>query len=160
MARLLCIDLGSMRIWVASPNRVRLRRQITKLFQKGLAMKRDMNLIRRIALATADLSLGETLTELNGVPDDEFALHAVWMNEAGLVKGIFNEAVADKFPYVEIGRLTWDGCNFADEVRSETLWKKAQENVLLPSMSFTFSVLREWLKAEIVKGIPTLGGGG
>lgn len=121
-------------------------------------MKRDMDLIRRIALETADLSYGETLDGLDGVSSEEFFLHVVWMQEANLV-----QATADTFfdntPFAKVERLTWDGCEFADAVRSDTIWKKAKETVLKPATSFTFSVLREWLKTEIQQGLPTLRGG-
>lgn len=30
--------------------------------------------------------------------------------------------------------------------------------VIAPTMSWTFAILAEWLKAEIKKGLPTLGG--
>lgn len=55
----------------------------------------------------------------------------------------------------EIKRLTWNGCNFADEIRNETLQNKAKEHVLKPNTSFSFSILKEWLKAEISQGLPT-----
>ncbi|MDG2617731.1 DUF2513 domain-containing protein [Thermoleptolyngbya sichuanensis XZ-Cy5] len=58
--------------------------------------------------------------------------------------------------YASIGRLTWQGCEFADAVADDRLWNKAKENVLKPGISFTFDVLKEWLKAEISQGLPAL----
>lgn len=122
-------------------------------------MRRDMDLIRRIALEVAELDAGQTLSELSDVPDDAFSQHAIWMEEAGLIRALISETLGDESPYVEVLRLTWDGCDFADEIRSDTLWRKAQGTVLKPATSFTFSILREWLKAEIAQGLPTLRGG-
>jgi len=119
-------------------------------------MKRDMDLIRRITLAASELPPDKSLRGIDGVDDVLFARHAIWMQEAGLVKAATDDS--DE-PFAAIFRLTWDGCEFADSVRSDTLWRKAKENVLRPSMSFTFGVLREWLKAEIQQGLPTLRGG-
>lgn len=121
-------------------------------------MKRDMDLIRRIALETAELPFGDTLSGMADVEHDVFAQHVIWMQEAGLVAAIVEEALGDE-PFVEVHRLTWDGCEFADAVRSDTLWAKAKTSVIKPATSFTFSVLREWLKAEIQQGLPTLRGG-
>lgn len=120
-------------------------------------MKRDMDLIRRIALATEELQPEETLNKLDGVEEELFAIHAQWMQEAGLLIATLHpsggRAPAD---FAQIWRLTWAGCEFAEAVRSDTLWKKAKENVMKPSMSFTFDVLKEWLKTEITQGLPTI----
>lgn len=121
-------------------------------------MERDMDLIRRIALEVTKLPIGESLQSLDGVPNDKFALHAIWMKEAGLIKAAVNESLSDT-PYAFIFRLTWEGCEFADAVRDEGVWKRATESILKPSMSFSFSILKEWLKVEIQRGLPTFGGG-
>jgi hypothetical protein len=121
-------------------------------------MKRDMDLVRRIVLAAEDLPAGEWLEELDGVDPMVFSSHAKWMQEAGIVEATISEYL-EGGAAVAIKRLTWDGCNFADEIRSDTLWKKAKETVLKPTTSFTFSILREWLKTEITQGLPTLRGG-
>lgn len=101
---------------------------------------------------------GTILQSLDGVSDADFALHVEWMEEAGLVKA-YTSAMASGSKAAAIFRLTWDGCEFVDAVRSDTLWEKAKTNVIKPGMSFTFGILRDWIKAEIVQGFPTLGGG-
>lgn len=119
-------------------------------------MKRDMDLIRRITLAASELPPDKTLRGIDGVSDALFARHVIWMQEAGLVKAATDDS--DE-PFAAVFRLTWDGCEFADSVRSDTVWQKAKDNVLKPTMSFSFTVLREWLTAELRQGLPTLRGG-
>jgi len=46
-------------------------------------------------------------------------------------------------------RMTWSGHDFLDAARDETLWKKAKQTVMKPAASFTFEIVREWLKNEI-----------
>lgn len=121
-------------------------------------MNRDMDLIRRIALAIADAPHGTILQALDGVDEADFALHVEWMDEAGLVKAHIGKRMSGP-PSVGVFRLTWDGCEFVDAVRSDTVWKKAKENVIKPGMSFTFGVLKEWIKTEITQGLPSLRGG-
>lgn len=77
------------------------------------------------------------------------------MKEAGLVDAVIQEYMGGDTLAI-VRRLTWDGCEFADAIRSDTLWKKAKDNVMKPSMSFTFDVLKDWLKSEITQGLPTL----
>lgn len=120
-------------------------------------MKRDMDLIRRIALEVETMPSGSTLDSLDGVDEDVFALHAIWMNEAGLIKAIIEEDLHDGC-FVDISRLTWAGCEFASAAHDDTVWKKAKESVIKPGASFTFDLLKSWLKTEIGQGFPTLRG--
>ena len=119
-------------------------------------MKRDMDVVRKIILAAAYLPYGDTLNELDGVPEDVFVLHVIWLKEAGLVVASAQAGSGSEAKYAIVDRLTWDGCEFADAVIDDGLWKKAKTSVLRPGISFTFDVLKEWLKAEIVNGFPTI----
>lgn len=120
-------------------------------------MKRDMDLIRRIALATAELPPDDVLTELDGVDAATFAMHVTWMQEGGLVAAVVPDSMHSS-DEAHVFRLTWAGCDFADAVKDDTLWSKAKIKVLKPSASWTFGVLRDWLTAEISQGLPTLRG--
>ncbi len=121
-------------------------------------MKRDMDLIRRIALEAADLPYGHSLHGLDGVSKEDFGQHVIWMQEAGLIKAVVQEYLSNDPPKARVLRLTWDGCEFADSVKSETLWRKAKETVIKPTSSFTFGVIRDFLRQEILQGLPTLRG--
>lgn len=119
-------------------------------------MKRDMDLVRRIALEIADMEYGEELVGLDGTDEATFGVHVIWMKEAGLITARIQEYNSGEPPRAEVRRLTWAGCEFVDAIRDDTLWKKAKDNVMKPTMSFTFDVLKDWLKAEITQGLPTL----
>lgn len=120
-------------------------------------MKRDMDLIRRIVLATAELEYGKVLSELSDVAPETFATHVAWMDEAGLVKATHKEGGGGSMAtFAVVFRLTWAGCEFADAARSDTVWNKAKGSILKPGISFTFDVLKDWLKAEITQGLPTI----
>lgn len=119
-------------------------------------MKRDMDIVRRIALATAELEHNQVLKDLPGVDRAVFAAHVTWMKEAGLLMALVTEFQSGEKPIAQVLRLTWDGCDFADAVRDDNLWNKAKDKVLKPSMSFTFGVLKDWLSSEIRDGLPTV----
>jgi hypothetical protein len=121
-------------------------------------MKRDMDIIRRIALETSALPLGKVLDSLEGVDSATFGIHVEWMKEAGLVVATTVENMSDGSITAFVMRLTWNGCEFADAVRSDTLWAKAKKEVIKPGISFSFDLLKEWLKSEISQGFPTLRG--
>lgn len=120
-------------------------------------MKRDMDLIRRIVLAVEELPHQQTLNGLEGITQDDFSLHVEWLEEAGLIKATIQPMYSGP-SIVFAHRLTWDGCEFASSVRSDTLWKKAKSTVLKPAGSFTFTLLKDWLSKEMQDGLPTLRG--
>lgn len=120
-------------------------------------MKRDMELIRRIALACEALDNGQQLRELEGVAVNVLATHILWMHQAGLVQARIYTDERNAVTSATAIRLTWDGCEFLDAARNETLWHKATQTVLAPTASFTFGILKDWLTKEIGKGLPTLG---
>jgi len=121
-------------------------------------MKRDMDLVRRIALEVADMDFGYVIASMEdeGIDAATFGMHVIWMKEAGLVVASVQEYQSGEPPKVQVRRLTWAGCEFVDAIRDDTLWAKAKTSVLKPGMSFTFDVLKEWLKTEITQGLPTL----
>jgi len=117
-------------------------------------MKRDMDLIRRIALATEDLPPNASLSEIPGVDSSHFAMHVQWMQEAGLLTATIHPTNGkEPANFAHVWRLTWAGCEFAEAVRNDTLWAKAKKQVIAPSSSWTFGVLTDWLKAEILNGL-------
>ena len=121
-------------------------------------MKRNMDHIRQIILATADLPYGQALSGIDGMPEEEYVTHVIWLQEAGLIEANAQAGSGSIAMYAIVSRLTWDGCEFADAIQDETLWKKAKASIIKPGISFTFDLLKDWLKAEIKAGLPTLRG--
>ncbi len=118
-------------------------------------MKRDMDLIRRIAIATADLAPGQPLQQLPDLDAATWLFHVELMEEAGLVKATVSRYL-DANDEAVVWRLTWAGSDFVDATRDDALWRKVVNKVLNTSASFTFDLLKEALKSEISKGLSSL----
>jgi hypothetical protein len=120
-------------------------------------MNRDMDIIRQILICT---ERGGSLSEL-GIDERVIAYHGLLMIEAGLILGAVHEGtyggrkLPDRFIY---HRLTWAGHDFLDAICEDTIWKKAKEQVLKPGASWTFEVLKQWAKHELLTraGIPVV----
>lgn len=123
-------------------------------------MKRDADLVRKILLATQEQPAGKPLSKLEGVDGADFVQHVIWLRQAGLIDaeaGLGLNPPASSYAFIRA--LTWDGCEFVDAMRNETLWARARDKFMKPGISFTLDVVKDWLKAEIAQGLPTLGGG-
>ena len=113
-------------------------------------MERDMDVIRAIILKTAEARPGESVAEIEGIDPTIFAAHAKWLDEAGLVTAAFIPKDTMRIPTrAIIHRLTWDGCDFADAIRNDTIWERAKAEVIKPSSSWTFGILIDWLRLQI-----------
>jgi hypothetical protein len=113
-------------------------------------MKRDMELIRKILLATEESpsawapSAVQEL-QMEGYSEEEVGYHALLIIEAGLAQG--KETPVPGFaPRGFIYRLTWDGHEFLDAARDETRWKQAWTIVGQHAGSVTIDVLKDLLK--------------
>ena len=120
-------------------------------------MKRDMDLVRQI-LSNAearDFESDEPPASYQAQTVEE-AYQIALMNDAGLVQADYTSQAGTPV-CATIFRLTWSGHDFLDAARDETIWKKAKDTILKPGISWTFSVLAEWLKQEAQKklfGVP------
>ncbi len=108
-------------------------------------MKRDMDLIRLLLLQQES---GEDPPELEEYPIDLVVYNLALMIDAGFVDGTIIPDHEGSPAGASIIRLTWAGHDFLDSTRDPTIWKKAKERVLKPGISWTFSILVEFLKAE------------
>lgn len=113
-------------------------------------MKRDLDLIRRILSEVESMPAGQSRDDIK-VPGeyDEATVyeHVKLLIEAGLLRGkVVN--VESMIVAVYIEGLTWEGHDFIDVAKDESLWTKAKESVLKPTVSFTFDLLVEWLKVQ------------
>ena len=108
-------------------------------------MKRDLDHIRRILLEVEAAPLGEPIM-LNEQAD---AFQAAFALDANLVDGIV-ETDNGNIPYfAALFRLTWEGADFLDATRDDTLWAKARKEVISQGKAITFATLKGWLQLHI-----------
>lgn len=116
-----------------------------------------MDLIRQILIdaESRNFENGEPHELFKASTPDE-AYQIALMKDNGLVEG--DVTTTNLIPSeATIYRLTWAGHDFLDAARNDTIWKKAKDTFLKPGVSWTFSLLVEWLKQEAhnkVFGIP------
>lgn len=94
-------------------------------------MKRDMDLVRTILLALADSD--EPLWSTSLVTDeysrDVIGYHFLILDEAGLIAASVKAAGDDPYYIAVASHLTWEGNDFLDAVRDESIWKRVRSTI-------------------------------
>jgi hypothetical protein len=104
-------------------------------------MKRDMELIRYILLQK------EAEQEIVG-EHKVVVYHIGLLNEAGFVDAVTRNGVDGVISDAWIKSITWAGHDFLDAMRDDTIWKMAKDKFIKPGVSWTVSILFEFLKQE------------
>jgi hypothetical protein len=118
---------------------------------RGEAMKRDMDLVRKILIFMSENDEGAHVLWANAVPGytpEQIFHHAALMQQGGLIISVDTTCLEDKLPMALPLSITWDGHEFLDSSRDPTLWEKAKKHVIAPSGGVAMSVLTEWLKSQ------------
>src|ERR1700741_3884513 len=93
-------------------------------------MKRDMDLLRSLLLEVEKLPFVaggySTGVKVPGFSDEEVCYHAKLADEQGLIDAKFLPGTTDFM----VQRLTYEGHEFLDAARSDTMWNKAKATVM------------------------------
>jgi hypothetical protein len=106
-------------------------------------MKRNMDLIRLLLLQLE----GEEKPILADYTKEQILYHKRLLIEAGLAHGKIMEDGEGKPAAVAITRLSWEGHEFLDAARNQSLWNKAKEMISKVSVSVTFPIVKDLLTA-------------
>ena len=110
-------------------------------------MKRDMNLIRNILLEMENRSRREMGVEMifEGHSEESVMYHVELLREARLIVAVDVTEFDRGYNCYEPVRLTWDGHEFLDAARSDTIWAKVTGAVREKAGAVSFEVLKQLL---------------
>ncbi len=110
-------------------------------------MKRDMELIRKILLTVeekyVDTWLHSNEIEIDGYDMKTIGYHCAVLHDAGLLydyKGQYGDGELLQFG---VGRLTWDGHEFLEKIKSDTVWNKTKETITTKGIPFVLDAVKE-----------------
>lgn len=116
-------------------------------------MKRDMDLARQIMLELEKTPYsGDLLSiDIDGRDENEVSYHVMLLAEAGLVEA---KDLSD-YDVVEWAatRLTWQGHEFLDAAKNETIWQKTKKLVQEKGGALTFDVAKAVLAQVALKQV-------
>lgn len=114
-------------------------------------MKRDMELVRQIALRVEALNgLDEFSSEeilIEGYSAEQVSYHCVLMLESNLIAAFDTTTSLSPHKTMIIRRLTTAGHDFIDAARSDTVWNKAISVAKEKGIGLTIEVTVQYLKA-------------
>ena len=120
-------------------------------------MKRDLDLIRKLLVFFEERPHGGPIEipPIDGYSEMEIQYHLLLLHEAGFLRceRIRSSTDPDRVIRVIPFYLTWEGQEFLQSIKDDTVWRKAKEKVVKPLASWTIVILREWLKQEIKQRI-------
>jgi hypothetical protein len=109
-------------------------------------MKRDMELIRKILLAIEAKYINVAIYNIE-VEDFDFetiAYHCKIIHDAGLISD-YDQSVTLGEGLIEfgVGSLTWEGHEFLDKIRDDTVWGKTKETMKDKGIPFGLDAVKQ-----------------
>lgn len=107
-------------------------------------MKRDMDLVRLILLKIEEDYKSTALINLSidGYDMDTVAYHCKILHEAGFVSNYNASYAGDELYIFSVGALTWEGNDYLDLVRDNSLWKKTKETITKKGLPLVFDTIK------------------
>lgn len=111
-------------------------------------MKRDMDLVRKFLIVVEDakepLRFGDFRDSpgAKGFSEDEILYHLRLMQAHGLLDAVIEESDDGMCVACLVYGLTWDGQDFLDALRDDSVWEKTKRAVRESVGSTTFEVVK------------------
>ncbi|MCM1102514.1 MAG: DUF2513 domain-containing protein [Clostridium sp.] len=83
---------------------------------------------------------------------EQVAYHCSILHEGGYIHACNVQYSGNKVYLFSVGRLTWEGHEFLDKIREDTIWKKTKETISKKGLPFVFDIVKS-VSIEIITGV-------
>ncbi len=103
-----------------------------------------MDLCRLILFKIEDEYKSTALSHLqiDGYDIEIIAYHCDLLFEAGLIKSYKPTYASDKIYFFSVGALTWEGHDFLDKIRENTMWNRTKNRIKENALPMTLEVIK------------------
>ncbi|MFS9009395.1 DUF2513 domain-containing protein [Streptococcus infantis] len=103
-----------------------------------------MDLCRLILFKIEDEYKSTALSNLqiDGYAIEIIAYHCDLLFEAGLIKSYKPTYASDKIFFFSVGALTWEGHDFLDKIRENTMWNRTKNRIKENALPMTLEVIK------------------
>lgn len=114
-------------------------------------MKRDMDLVRKILLQIEEEYVSTALFDIDiaGYEKETIAYHCKIMHEAGMVSGYSPFYADGKLYSFRVSGLTWEGNDYLDKVRDDSMWKKTKDIIKKQGLPLIIDTIKSITSAII-----------
>ena len=114
-------------------------------------MKRDMELCRKILFAIEEQYVDTAIFNLK-IEDysiEQIAYHCKLLYEADLISDYKAQYADDHIYLFAVGSLTWEGHDFLDKIREDTIWNRTKDVIVKKGLPMVMDVVKEVSKSII-----------
>lgn len=107
-------------------------------------MKRDMDLCRKILFKIEEEFKSTAIYNLNidGYTMEEVAYHCNLLYKAELISDYKGQYADDSIYSFGVSSLTWEGHDFLDKIREDTVWNKTKSTIKDKALPMTIDVIK------------------
>ena len=106
-----------------------------------------MELIRKILFCIeekyVDTWLDSNQVKIDGYDLKTVAYHCAILYDAGLVSDYKGQYGDNELYFFGVGRLTWEGHEFLDKIKNDTVWNKTKETITKEDIPFVGDAVKE-----------------
>lgn len=112
-----------------------------------------MELIRKILFTIEQKYVDVALYNLkiDGYDLKTVAYHCELLYEAGMIKYYNGQFYDDELQNFTVGSLTWEGHDFLDKIRDESIWEKTKTVMKAKGLPFVIDVIKQVATAIITE---------
>lgn len=118
-------------------------------------MKHNWDLIRKILLKLEEKPNTTDMLNSTDIPPFDkhtVAYHYKLLSSAGLIEG-FDISTIDEFDFYAT-TLTWQGHEFLDKIRNDSVWNKVKSTIQSKSLDLSFDIIKQVSTSLISSMLP------
>ncbi|MDP5152069.1 DUF2513 domain-containing protein [Rheinheimera baltica] len=122
-------------------------------------MKRNWEVIREILIRLEELPNTDVGLQLPDFPAEkayDYAYHMELLIEAGMIEGQMSRSAGAGHAHFFVHRLSWDGHELLDSIRSSTVWEKTKKTFASKGIEMTFDLVKSVateISVSLLRGI-------
>lgn len=107
-------------------------------------MKRDMELVRKILFKIEEIvdNVVEYNIKIEGYTMEQIAYHCSILYEGGYISDYKAQYADGGICSFGVCRLTWEGHDFLDKIREDTVWNKTKETIKIKGLPLVFDIVK------------------
>lgn len=112
---------------------------------REIGMKRDMELVRKILFTIEETvdNVAECNFKVDNYSMEQVAYHCALLFEGGYIENYKGQYGSGELYTFVVGRLTWEGHDLLDKIRSDSVWNRTKETIINRGLPMVVDVIKD-----------------